>query len=83
MNTSEQISNETTCALQIAKDMTCTLTIQPSWEQFLKMAQYASDMQEPLRDFILEAIEQRCAEIDKIREDAAELSPVFDQTTSE
>lgn len=64
---------------RLAREMSCTLTIRPSWAELLKMAQYASDLHEPLQEFIIESCELRYEEIDRIRKNAEELSSVIDE----
>lgn len=64
---------------QFAKEFACTLTLRPSYAELHKMAQYASEMHEPLQEFILAAVEMRYAEIDQLRAQAEELSKVIDQ----
>ena len=61
-------------AEQFAKEFACTLTLRPSYAELHKMAQYASEMHEPLQEFILAAVEMRYAEIDKLRADAERLA---------
>jgi hypothetical protein len=66
-------------AEQFAKEFACTLTLHPSYAELHKMAQYASEMNEPLQEFILSALEARYAEIDKMREQAKELLKSMDE----
>lgn len=65
-------------AEQFAKEFACTLTLRPSYAELHKMAQYASEMNEPLQEFILAALEMRYAEIDTLRDQAQELAKAID-----